>query len=465
MQRRTCTGAAKPGRFTCWRVDPSRAQGHAAFASPGYGPAPISAPFYVYAADGKEYRHWLRADTGYRRGIWASRPLGTNARTSLTWHRGDGLVDVTGTDGDGSENPICTGFCDVPSTAWYRAALDWAVEGRVISGFDDNTFRPDNPVTRAQVVNWLWKLAGEPAPRTPHGFSDVAAGAWFADALSWASGEGLVSGYPDDTFRPTEPVNRAQLAAMLWNQAEQPVPGASASFDDVRSGAWYAEAVAWLVDMGYAAGFRDGTFRPLDEVNRAQAVTWLYGARRFDDVAPTSWYAPAVDWARYRKVVAGFADHTFRGDDASDRLGAVDVLWRTMDAPSAPAHGFSDVAPGEPSVSWAAASGVAAGFPDGTFRPAEPVNRAQAAMMLWKVAGRPAASGPPPFDDTSASAWYADGVAWAAAHGLVAGFADGSFRPDDPVSRAQLTAWAGALPHTEAAWAPGTVPPTTVVFD
>ena len=48
-----------------------------------------------YAANGREYRHWLRADTGYRRGVWASRPIGANARTSLTWHRSDGLVDVT----------------------------------------------------------------------------------------------------------------------------------------------------------------------------------------------------------------------------------------------------------------------------------------------------------------------------------------------------------------------------------
>jgi len=95
MQRRTCTGIAKQGEFTCWRVDPSRAQGHAAFAAERYGPAPISAPFYVYAANGREYRHWLRADTGYRRGVWASRPMGANARTSLTWHRADGLVDVT----------------------------------------------------------------------------------------------------------------------------------------------------------------------------------------------------------------------------------------------------------------------------------------------------------------------------------------------------------------------------------
>ncbi len=95
MQRRTCTGQAKAGEFTCWRVDPARAEGHAAFAAPGYGPAPISAPFYVYAANGREYRHWLKGDTGYKRSVWASRPLGSNARTSLTWHRGAGIIDIS----------------------------------------------------------------------------------------------------------------------------------------------------------------------------------------------------------------------------------------------------------------------------------------------------------------------------------------------------------------------------------
>jgi hypothetical protein len=94
MTRHTCTGPARSGSFICWRVDPAVAQGYTGFASEGFGPAPLTAAFYVYAAGGREYRHWLRADTGYRRGVWASRPFGTNARSNLTWHRGDGLVDL-----------------------------------------------------------------------------------------------------------------------------------------------------------------------------------------------------------------------------------------------------------------------------------------------------------------------------------------------------------------------------------
>ena len=76
MTRHTCTGAAQTGEFTCWRVDPARAQGYAGFTASGFGPAPLSAPFFVYAANGREYRHWLRADTGLPAGRLGHPPPG-----------------------------------------------------------------------------------------------------------------------------------------------------------------------------------------------------------------------------------------------------------------------------------------------------------------------------------------------------------------------------------------------------
>jgi hypothetical protein len=100
MQPRTCRGPGVSGTFSCWRVDPSLAQGYGAggvaWADPNSGAsAPLTAPFYVYAAGGYEYRHWLRSDTGYSTGIWARRPIGQNARTSLQWAGGESLCDVT----------------------------------------------------------------------------------------------------------------------------------------------------------------------------------------------------------------------------------------------------------------------------------------------------------------------------------------------------------------------------------
>ena len=95
-QRRLCEGPTHAVTFTCWRVDPALAEGYRGFVQPGFGPSPITAPFYVYAVGGKEYRHWLRRDTGYARGVWATRPLGSDARTSVIWHYGEPLTDVTG---------------------------------------------------------------------------------------------------------------------------------------------------------------------------------------------------------------------------------------------------------------------------------------------------------------------------------------------------------------------------------
>lgn len=472
MTRHTCTGPAQSVSFTCWRVDPADAQGYAGFRAPGFGPAPITAPFFVYAAGGREYRHWLRADTGYRRGVWASRPLGANARTNLTWHRGDGLVDLgpagAGGGGGGGGGGVDTGgagFTDVAPSAWFLDALTWARDGQLVAGFDDGSFRPDGPVTRAQAVSWLWAQAGEPAVSSLRSFSDVGAHAWYGTALAWAAGEGIVTGFGDGTFRPDEPVNRAQLASMLWNLADRPPSAGDVAFADVAPTAWYGPAVGWIVELGYAEGFPNGTFRPLDPVNRAQGVRWLYAARPFDDVAAGAWYASGVDWGRFRQVVTGYEDHTFRGDLTGDRTTTVAMLWALMETPSgAPAHGFEDVTAGDPAVSWAAATGVVSGFPDGTFRPAAPVNRAQAVMMLWNVAGRPPSAGTAPFSDVSPHAWFASGLAWAATHGIVAGFPDGTFRAGEPVTRAQLTVQLSTLAHTAAAWSPTATIPGTVVF-
>ncbi len=465
MVRRTCAGPAQSGSFTCWRVDPARAEGYAGFSAPGFGPAPITAPFYVYAAGGREYRHWLRADTGYAQGIWATRPLGSNARNSLAWHWGDGLVDVgAGGGGSGGGSGGAAGFSDVAPDAWYLSALTWGLEAGIVDGYDDGTFQPDGAVTRSQAVVWLWSLAGRPVAGTPTSFADVRPGAWFAAALDWAVEEGVVSGFPDGTYRPVAPLNRAQLAAMVWNGADRPVPAGVAPLVDVRPAAWYATAVAWLTEMGYATGFPDGTFRPGEEVTRAQGLSWLHAARPFEDVAPGAWYEAGVDWGRFRRVVTGYDDHTFRGDQPSDRRDTVDMLWALMASPTgAPAHGFSDLG-ADPAVSWAVGAGVATGFPDGRFRPADGVTRAQAVAMLWKVAGRPRAEGPLRYADVRAEAWFAEALSWADAHGIVTGFPDGTFRGGASVSRAQLAAQISALAHTEAAWGPGAVIPRTVVF-
>jgi hypothetical protein len=107
MERHTCSenGGAP---FTCWFIDPARAQGHDGWASPGAGPAPISDPFYSFARDGYEKRHWLREHTGYSIDIQGSLQLGKDSRTSLTWASGSTLCDLT----------LSIGRCDAPPTGF-----------------------------------------------------------------------------------------------------------------------------------------------------------------------------------------------------------------------------------------------------------------------------------------------------------------------------------------------------------
>lgn len=162
MQARTCRGPGTSGTFSCWRVDPSLAQGYGAggvgWAAPDFGtaPVPITAPFFVYVAGGYEYRHWLKVDTGYNTGVWARRPLGQNARSSVEWHGGESLCDVTTGDGaccptltarydcvavtvGGSYTPVVGDFNGdrVDDVLWYApgTAADYLWQGTVYGRF------------------------------------------------------------------------------------------------------------------------------------------------------------------------------------------------------------------------------------------------------------------------------------------------------------------------------------------
>lgn len=95
MVERTCSMVGVVGTFPCWHVDPAKAQGVSTWRLPAFGKSPITKPFYVFDRDGREQRHWLRADTGYAVGIRADKPVTANARTSLVWAEGEVLCDVT----------------------------------------------------------------------------------------------------------------------------------------------------------------------------------------------------------------------------------------------------------------------------------------------------------------------------------------------------------------------------------
>jgi len=167
-------------------------------------------------------------------------------------------------------------FIDVPSDAYYTNAVQWAVERGITGGTTATTFSPYNECTRAQMVTFLWRAAGSPAPKgTAKSFADVDPGAYYYDAVLWAIEQGITSGTTAATFSPNNPVTRGQTVTFLYRFAGSPAASGNA-FMDVDSGAYYVNAVSWAAVQGITSGTTATTFSPDDQCTRGQTVTFLY---------------------------------------------------------------------------------------------------------------------------------------------------------------------------------------------
>jgi hypothetical protein len=166
-------------------------------------------------------------------------------------------------------------FTDVPPSHWAYWEVTWAADAGVATG-DGDTFSPDAAWNRAQAVMWLWRLDGSPGGSPAATYRDVPASAWYHPGLDWAVAEGIVRGFPDDTFRPRDDVNRAQLAWWLWTSAGSPTGAAENAFSDVRDGAWYQDGLDWVAAQGVVSGYPDGTYRPDATAARAAVTRMLF---------------------------------------------------------------------------------------------------------------------------------------------------------------------------------------------
>lgn len=182
-----------------------------------------------------------------------------------------------GKDGEDGETVVTPIFNDVPATAYYADAVAWAVANGITTGTDENTFSPNAPCTRAQVVTFLWRAMGSPEPRSAGTFTDVNASSYYAKAVRWALENGITSGTSATTFDPNAVCTRAQVVTFLMRALDGRSYG-SAGFADVAASSYYADAVAWAVANGITDGTGATTFSPDTQCNRAQIVTFLYRA-------------------------------------------------------------------------------------------------------------------------------------------------------------------------------------------
>ena len=178
-------------------------------------------------------------------------------------------------------NPQTGVFVDVATGSYYEDAVDWAVGNGITQGTDDTHFSPDGICTRAQAVAFLWRAAGSPKPETrTMPFADVPAGSYYYDAVLWAVENGITKGTSDTTFNPNMTCTRAQIVAFLWRSEKSPAAGTANPFADVKSTAYYADAVLWAVKENITRGTTNTTFSPDADCTRSQIVTFLWRCKK-----------------------------------------------------------------------------------------------------------------------------------------------------------------------------------------
>ena len=165
-------------------------------------------------------------------------------------------------------------FSDVPP--WVDESVGWLAWHDYVSGYQDGTFRAQNAITRAEKARMLYRIAGEPdvSELPDHGFTDVPV--WVQDPVTWLKANGFMTGYDDGTFRAAEPITRGAEARVLYRIAGEPdvseLP--DHGFTDVPD--WVQDPVTWLKANGFMTGYDDDTFRPTVPITRGAEARVLY---------------------------------------------------------------------------------------------------------------------------------------------------------------------------------------------
>lgn len=195
---------------------------------------------------------------------------------------GSASPDASGAADDKAQDTVETAaFSDVAPTAWYAEPVSYVTSKGLFTGTGGGKFSPDGDMNRAMLVTVLWRLAGSPQSAQASSFKDVAQGSWYAQAVAWASSNGIVNGVSDDSFAPSASVTREQIAAMLYRYAQR--AGADASYAGNLSGfrdaasvsSWAAQPVQWTIDKKIMNGVTSDTLAPGRNATRAQVASMI----------------------------------------------------------------------------------------------------------------------------------------------------------------------------------------------
>lgn len=174
-------------------------------------------------------------------------------------------------------------FTDLAAGAWYEDAVAYVYRHDLMSGFSEDTFGPNAALSRAQLCQILYNMEGRPAVTGGGSFSDLADGAWYTDAVTWAASKGIVDGYGGGLFGPDDNITREQLASILYRYAQARGDDVSVgedtnilSYSDAADVAEYAiSAMQWACGAGVITGISESALAPRGEATRAQTAAML----------------------------------------------------------------------------------------------------------------------------------------------------------------------------------------------
>ena len=166
-------------------------------------------------------------------------------------------------------------FTDVVGGRFYSVPVLWAASTGVTNGYSDGSFRPDMVCKRWQMVLFIWRFFGEPEATTTTDFKDVPKTAIYYDAVQWAAENGITNGTGNGNFSPDREVSRGMVVTMLNRLDGEPKASTTTTtFTDVTKNSYY-DAILWAQEVGVTKGYSDGTFKPNKTCTRGEIVTFM----------------------------------------------------------------------------------------------------------------------------------------------------------------------------------------------
>ncbi len=217
-----------------------------------------------------------------------------------------------------------TGYSDVDANAWYAEAVIYCREHNLMAGTGNNQFAPESNLTRAQLATVLYRIEGTPAVVGTDAFTDTPDGAWYGDAVLWASQQELIGGYGGGLFGPDDPVTREQMTTIFWRYAGSPAANSENTFTDKADIANYAvAAVDWSATNNIVRPVSDGTFAPKSSATRAQVADALMNYDRTKQTAPTTPTEPDPTPSEGGRILIAYFSATNNTEGIANHLDAI----------------------------------------------------------------------------------------------------------------------------------------------